>query len=369
MGAAEQARLIRPTQEPRRVIVDALAARYGGTAYAAVQVATHLAEDPLVEEVVVVARRDSIVARGLQPRPRLRLLALRNAKRAELPRRLVWEALALPRFLRRSPGSLLTWSGMLPRKVPGRVTCYLANPVMFHQHDFANRVRRWAARRTARTARHLIVPTNAMASLVARAARVPVEVVPLGVDHGRFSPANSPGDEVLCVADFYPHKRHDLVLDAWAALPEPRPVLRLVGDTQVPCTNYSSVAAHAERYRQMGTIVFGSQLRLGDLVDAYRHARVLVLASHYESFALPLLEAQACGVPAVVRDLPALRETGGDGTAYVRDDTPETWTRELSRLISDERAHGQARAKALAHAQRFSWKGTADGLLLRLASA
>src|SRR5829696_996876 len=103
------------TSVPRTgpVIVEALAARYGGTAYAAVQLAHHLAEDRAAE-VIVVARKGSLVARGIHPRPGLRLVELPSTKRFELARRVVWQAAALPELVRRERASgVLTWSGML----------------------------------------------------------------------------------------------------------------------------------------------------------------------------------------------------------------------------------------------------------------
>jgi glycosyltransferase involved in cell wall biosynthesis len=251
---------------------------------------------------------------------------------------------------------------MLPRRVDARVVCYLANPVIFERNGAANRVRRWAVSRTARRAAHVLVPSSAMAALVTEPLDQRPEVVPLGVDHTRFTPAEPPGTELLCVADFYRHKRHEVLLDAWSALPSPRPQLRLVGDPRVDGSWYRSVAAQAAQYRSLGTIVMQSGLSLGQLIHAYRRARLFVLASEHESFGLALLEAQACGVPAVVRDLPALRETGGAGTTYVAGDEAEAWASALQRLLSDDVAHAAARRAGLEHSRGFSWKRTADAV-------
>src|ERR671934_102961 len=60
-----------------------------------------------------------------------------------------------------------------------------------------------------------------------------VAVLPWGVDHSVFSPAASPGDEILCVADFKAYKRHDLIVEAWLRLRAPRPALRFVGNPDV----------------------------------------------------------------------------------------------------------------------------------------
>ena len=346
----------------RRLVVDALAARFGGTAYAAVQTARVLAQDESFSEVVVVARRGSLVAEGLAGEAGPRLVLLPEVSRAELARRLAWEAVALPReVVRDGQAVLLTWSGVLPRRLRVPVISLLSNPLMFERADLANRLRRRAARRTAGNG-VVVAPTAAMAELAKSALGVPVAVVPHGVDHERFSPAPQPGNEVLCVADFYAHKRHDIVLDAWAALPAPRPTLRLIGDPLVDAEAHRRVLARADRYRELGTVRLESQLRLTELVAAYRRARVFVMASEQESFCMPLLEALACGVPAVARDLPALRETGDAGATFVAGDDVDRWSESLNALLDDQEVHRRMRARGLDHAASFSWRRTASEL-------
>jgi glycosyltransferase involved in cell wall biosynthesis len=351
------------------VVMDALAARYGGAAYAAVQLAHFLADDPAFDEIVVLARDGSLVAEGIRPHRGLRSIMLPKAKRFELVRRLLWEALGLPALSRRlNASSVVTWSGMLPRRVDAPVVCYLANPVIFERIGAGNRVRRWAVSRTARRAAHVLVPSKAMAALVREALDQHPEVVPLGVDHTRFRPSSPSGTELLCVADFYRHKRHDVLLNAWAALPSPRPPIRFIGDPRVDRSCHRSVAAQAAKYRNLGVITLQSRLSLDELIDAYRHARLFALASEHESFGLTLLEAQACGVPAVVRGIPALRETGGPGTTYVAGDDAQEWAKAFQRLLSDDAAHATAQAAGLEHASRFSWKRTAEAVRSRLSA-
>jgi glycosyltransferase involved in cell wall biosynthesis len=205
-----------------------------------------------------------------------------------------------------------------------------------------------------------------MADLVEEALGRRPEVVPLGVDHVRFRPAAQPGSDVLCVADFYRHKRHAVLLDAWAALPSPRPRLRLIGDPAVDRACHREVTSRAARHRELGEITFESGLSPDEVAGAYRSARVFVIASEQESFCLPLLEAQASGVPAVARDLPVLRETGGEGTSYVSGDEPRAWASAMLRLLTDEGAWTGARAAGLEHARGFSWEKTAEEVRARL---
>jgi glycosyltransferase involved in cell wall biosynthesis len=349
------------------VIIDALAARYGGMAYGTAQLAHHLADDSDLGPIIVVTREGSLVEQDLRPRPGLSLLTLRQPKRFELAWRLLWEGSGLPRLVRRHhASSVLTVSGMLPRPVGAPVVSYLRNALMFERGGAANHLRRWAVRRTARSAKHVLVPSRAMAETVADVIGVRAEVVPLGVDHTRFRPTSKPGADVLCVADFYRHKRQDLLLEAWAALPPPRPRLRLIGDARVDPSWHTRIAAQAARHRDLGNITLSAPLSRDELVDAYHRARVFALASEYESFCFPVLEAQACGIPAVVRDIPVLRETGGRMTTYIAGDDPETWAAALQRLLADDHLHEAARAAGLEHARGFTWERTADAVRARL---
>jgi glycosyltransferase involved in cell wall biosynthesis len=351
------------------IIIDALAARYGGTAYAAIELAQRLAREGDGDEVVVITREGSLIADGLEAGPGLRLLLLPDARRHELVRRLLWEAYRLPELVHtEGASSVVSWSGMLPRAVDARLVCFLANPLMFEGRDAGNRLRRWAARRTLRQASHVLVPTRASAARAAEALGLSPEVVPWGVDHARFRPAARPGSDLICVADFYPHKRQDVILTAWAGLPAPRPRLRLIGNPQVDRGWYESVRRQSDQLRDLGELTFDSGLSPDEVADAFRGARVFALASVHETFCLPVLEAQACGVPAVVRDIPVLRETGGASTTYIRGDRPEAWALALEGLLTDDAAHSAARAGGIEHARGFSWEKTADALRRRVSA-
>jgi glycosyltransferase involved in cell wall biosynthesis len=204
-----------------------------------------------------------------------------------------------------------------------------------------------------------------MARLAAIGGRLP-DIVPHGLDHHAFRPAARAGQDVLCVADFYPHKRHDIVLAAWAALPEPRPRLRLIGDPSVNPRHFKKIRRRAMEFMHLGSITFESGLSLREVALAYRSARVLLLPSAHESFCLPLAESLASGVPAIVRDLPQLRETGGAGALYIHCDDPATWSTALRTLFKDDGRHEALRSKGILHAARYSWTALADAVVERL---
>jgi glycosyltransferase involved in cell wall biosynthesis len=351
----------------QRVIIDALAARFGGTAYAAVQLARHILARPEVQTVTVLTRRGSIVARALAEEQDVRCVRLREARRMELVRRIIWQAMRLPQLLARERCDvLITMSGMLPRLPRCRLMCLLFNPVMYETPTLANAVRRWSVRRTGRRASYLAAPSRAMADLVTASVGRQCAVVPLGVDHRVFFPVSETGAEILCVADFYAHKRHDLILDFWLALPPPRPLLRLVGNPAVDPLAHARLRDRVASLAESNAVILEYQLPLDRLVEAYHRARVFVLPSEHESFCMPLVESMASGVPAVVRDLPSLRETGGTGASYVASDDPADWIAVLQRLLNDDVEHLRAREAARQVAAGFSWETFAATLAVAL---
>jgi glycosyltransferase involved in cell wall biosynthesis len=349
------------------ILIDALAARFGGTACATVDLARHLAHRPDVAAVVVVTRFGSIVERALAREPDIGCIALRSARRGELVRRVAWEAWRLPTVVRRERSDVvISMSGILPNASGYRLMCLLGNPVMYERHTPANRLRQAAVRRTAGSAAYLAAPSRIMAEMVSASVGRECAVAPWGIDHGDFSPAAAPGSEILCVADFKAYKRHDLVLDAWLRLPSPRPSLRLVGNPDVEPRAHATLVTRIKALPEAESIKFEYRVPHERMADVYRRARIFVLPSEHESFCMPLTEAMACGIPAVVRGLPSLRETGGSGATYVDGDDPGRWAAVLHELIKDDVEHRRARDAAIHASARFSWEALADDLVGRI---
>lgn len=356
-----------PNGNGRRILIDALAARYGGTAYATVQLARHLATSSKVSTVAVVARCGSIVERGLVHEKGVRCIALPVPSRMELLQRIAWEAVRLPAVVTRDDlDVVISMSGMLPRSPGCGVMALLFNPVMYERHTAANLLRRWAVRRTTGRVEYVAAPSRSMAELVSASIGRECAVVPLGIDHSVFAPAAAAGNEILCVADFYAHKRHDVLLDAWLLLRSPRPRLRLVGNPAVDARAHAALLARIETLPERDLIALEYEVSLDRLLGAYHQARVFVMTSEHESFCMPLLESMACGVPAVVRDLPSLRETGGAGARYVESDDPAQWAAALEQLLGDSAGYEHARDAAVRAAARFSWDAFAGYLLAEL---
>src|SRR5258707_15211653 len=90
------------------------------------------------------------------------------------------------------------------------------------------------------------------------------------------------------------------------------------------------------------------------LASVYRRAAVVLLPSDAEGFALPLVEAMACGRPVVASDLPVLREVGGDAAFYCSAPDANSWIQTACALLGGRDDRDRVRART-AWAARFSW--------------
>ena len=147
-----------------------------------------------------------------------------------------------------------------------------------------------------------------------------------------------------------PHKNIETLLDAYAALRDRRPEApRLVLAGDLDRETYVSAAADVRRrideLRLEQHVLlpgFVSDLTLACL---YSRATAVVLPSLAEGFGLPAVEAAACGAPVVLSDLPAHRESLGDGGLYFdpRDTAALTAALTLMVVEPDTRASFAAR--------------------------
>jgi len=97
-------------------------------------------------------------------------------------------------------------------------------------------------------------------------------------------------------------------------------------------------------------------------------AAVLTFPSLYEGFGLPVVEAQAAGIPVVTSKISSLPEIGGDGAAYADPESVLSVADGIRRVVSDPEFRDDILWKGFANAERFDWDRTASeiaAILLR----
>ena len=93
-----------------------------------------------------------------------------------------------------------------------------------------------------------------------------------------------------------------------------------------------------------------------DLPALYSGARMLVMASLYEGFGLPVLEAMACGAPVITSNLSSLPEVGGSAALLVDPGDTDAISDAILKLEKDGARRSQLIEAGYGQAKKFSWE-------------
>jgi glycosyltransferase involved in cell wall biosynthesis len=158
---------------------------------------------------------------------------------------------------------------------------------------------------------------------------------------------------LLCVSNRKRHKNEFRVVEAFAkAAIDPRTHLVFTG---VPTAD---LLRHIEHLQVSARIDLVGLVPESKLPALYRGAKALIFPSLYEGFALPVLEAMACGTPVVTSKVTAMPETAGDAALLVDPTSVEQIAEATERVLSDSSLSEELRRKGLIRAARFSWVDT-----------
>jgi glycosyltransferase involved in cell wall biosynthesis len=179
---------------------------------------------------------------------------------------------------------------------------------------------------------------------------------------------------VLYAGGISPHKNIETLIEAFAALDGPgaSAVLVVVGDLEGEryVSAAAGVRARIEALGLGGRVVLPGFVPDETLAGLYSAATAVALPSLAEGFGLPAVEAAACGAPVVLSDLPAHRESLGEGGIYFPARDTAALTRALQGLLDDPAARAALAARGRAAVASLTWDATADRLreLLREAA-
>jgi glycosyltransferase involved in cell wall biosynthesis len=171
-----------------------------------------------------------------------------------------------------------------------------------------------------------------------------IEIVPNGVD-AFFSPAGDEGDYVLFTGTLEPRKGIDDLLDAWRALPRPRPRLVLCGGS-----GWGTRIGEEHGVERTGYV---SREKLRDL---YRHALVFAYPSHHEGFGIPPLEAMACGAPVIATRTGAIHEYAEGAAMLIAPGDRAALRDALARAVRDASLRAELRARGPERARSWRWE-------------
>jgi glycosyltransferase involved in cell wall biosynthesis len=271
-----------------------------------------------------------------------------------------------------------------------------APPAAVFVHDLAFRLRPaevpWQQRayfrailgRSLRGAAAVLVPSDATRRDLLDGYRLPglgskVTIVPEGVSP-ESPPASLPGGIepgfILAVGTVEPRKNYPRLLEAYRRLrSESVPVV--VGERPgVPQLVIAGRPGWAygdtlERIKAEPGVRYLGHVDDATLSALYESASVLAFPSLYEGFGLPLLEAMAHGIPAVVGNAGALPELAGGAAVLVDPGDVASIAGGLERVLADGSLRAKLSAAGKVRATDFSWERAASltrDVLRRIAS-
>ncbi len=224
----------------------------------------------------------------------------------------------------------------------------------------------------AAAARAVVTVSQANARHIVETFGVPahhLRVIPCGVDTERFRPAPPANRRdrpptIVCVARHVPVKNLGLLLRACAILRDRKVVFRCSALGDGP-TRPELEALRAQLQLEPWVELPGAADE-NEVLRWWQRATVGVLTSQSEGMPVSLMEAAACGVPAVataVGGLPELIDDGVTGRLSPPGDAPALATA-LQELIEDpSRAEEMGRAARRRAEERFSLARQVDLLL------
>lgn len=165
--------------------------------------------------------------------------------------------------------------------------------------------------------------------------------------------------------EFFPGKNVETTVRAFARCRDRIPHTLVVAGRKIPeyLEHVGVDQADLERVRFLG------QVEHEDMPLIHNLAELFVMASYYESYGHALVEAMACGCPAVAARAGACPEISAGAAVLADPDSPEDYAERIIEVLRDSPLRRELRQKGLDRVTRFRWETAAKTVLQGLVAA
>jgi len=168
-----------------------------------------------------------------------------------------------------------------------------------------------------------------------------------------------PEEFMLTVGTIEPRKDHATLLQA-VRREGNLPLLVIAGAVG---WNSHGILRLVRRAESEGLARYVGRVSDRELASLYSAARLTLCTSIYEGFGLPVLESMTLGCPVLCSWSSSLPEVGGSAVRYFRPRDPDDLSRQLRKVLGDQRLLSEMRARGLEQSSRFSFRRAAEHML------
>jgi glycosyltransferase involved in cell wall biosynthesis len=375
-----------------KLFIDALGASAGGGLTYLWNVLPQLAEYPEMKISVLADSAAALSSSG-------NVSILQGPSLHGSARRFWWEQTEIPKLIRKNEsevllctGNFAIWNCPVPQILLSRNSLYTSPDF---NHDLRRRgeyrllgetrLKGMLARQSIRRAELTISPSEAFALQLESWAERKVAVLHHGFDADRFlrDRTDLPSGlqrklqaaegtvSLLFVSHYNYYRNFETLFKALALLKErlPSRKFRLV----LTCELADGANPGAYRTEQAKTLV--RELEIEDdivqlgavdyfhLHHVYRACDLYVTPAYTETFAHPLVEAMASGLPIVASDISVHREIAREAALFFEKFSANDLAEKVTELLNSPSRCAELRAKGLQQASRFSWKQHVERLV------
>lgn len=267
------------------------------------------------------------------------------------------------RAIRKSGAKVYFSAGYMPPFRPGIPGAIIIHDLIHRSYgsNLTKLYYDWVLRRLIRNVKIIFTDSQASRERIFHWAKFPPEkiiVLPLGVDSkfAQKGARHAPGFKYLiCVGNRRPHKNIPRLLKAFAqARISPQIKLLFSGHSDDAMEKMLGELHITDR------VAFAGKIPEQVLPAYYRGSLGLVMPSLEEGFGLPIIEAQACGVPVLTSNCSSMIEVSGKAAFLCDPESIESIREGIENLITNRSSRERYIRAGSKNIRRFSWDKTAE---------
>jgi glycosyltransferase involved in cell wall biosynthesis len=374
------------------LFINALAASAGGGLTYIRNVIPHLAAQPGL-------RVTTALSSGL--REEFRAFTNMEFLEMEIPlgRRFRFEQSILPGVIRRCGADVLLSTGNFALRNAPVPQVLLSRNSLYTSADFYRdlcsrgeyrswldtHARAWLAKKSIQWADVTVAPSEAFAADLRHWTGRPVRAIHHGFDYEAFSRDSRPlavdieeklraaegSLKLLFVSHYNYYRNFETLLRALPILRErlaDQPVkllltCKLLAGENPGLYHPESAARLLQDLGVSDMVVQLGAIAYHRLHGLYRRADIYVTPAYTETFAHPLVEAMASGLPVVASDLPVHREICGNAAVYFPKFSPDALAASVAQVAQSSERSRQMAMIGMERSQQFSWKTHVEAIV------